>query len=273
MQTAAGTATRLTAREAEALWRAWKTKGDRDARDRLVLSYTPMVTYIASRKIREVPDHLELDDVVSCGVIALIESIDRFDPSKGATFEQYAWRRVAGAIMDELRCSDWAPRSVRRLGRRVEQARMAIYAERGRAPSSEELAAALGISVAELHANQDGIARAEIASLNAPARSPSGSAVAEIGETVEAESGQCNPEAAVLARERIEQVRKAVSTLDWQERTVLALVHVHGLSGAEIGRVLGVTDSRVSQILGAARRKLLQHLEAYEAEAAAQPVA
>lgn len=271
MQIATETPARLTPEEAEALWRAWKTRQDRQARDRLILSYTPMVTYIASRKIREVPDHFELDDVVSCGLIALMESIERFDPTRGATFEQYAWRRVSGAIMDELRRADWAPRSVRRLGRRVEQARTAFYIQRGRAPSAEELARSLGIGIEELRSNQADIERAEVASLNAPARAASGSVVAEIGETVEASPGQGDPELALLSRERVERVREAVSSLDEQERTVLALAHVQGLPGAEIGRVLGVTDSRVSQILGAARRKLLQHLQAYEAEAAVPP--
>ncbi len=267
MQTAADAPARLSPDQAEALWRAWKEKGDRDARDRLILSYAPMVTYIASRKMREVPGHLELDDLVSCGLIALMETIERFDPSRGATFEQYAWRRVAGAVVDELRRADWAPRSVRRLGRRLEEARAAFYLERGRTPTAGEVAHALGVSEEEVWETEADLAQAEVASLNAPARAPSGAAVAEIGETVEADGG--SPEGALLRRERVAQVRRAVATrLDDQERMVLALVHVHGLSGAEIGRMLGVTDSRVSQILGSARRKLAEQLERYEAEAA-----
>lgn len=269
MQTAADAPTRLTPQQAEALWRAWKVAGDRDARDRLILSYVPMVTYIASRKIREVPDHLDLDDVISCGLIALMECVERFDPARGATFEQYAWQRVAGAVVDELRRTDWAPRSVRRLSRRLEDARAAIYAQEGRAATAAELAAALGIPEAQVRANEEDIARAEVASLNALARTPTGSVVAEVGETLESESDEVDPATVLLRRERVAELRKAVTTsLDAQERTVLALVHVHGLPGAEIGRMLGVTDSRVSQILASARRKLARHLERYEEQAA-----
>ena len=103
------------------------------ARDRLVLSYAPMVKYLACRKVRELPAHCELDDLVSCGLLALIAAVDRFDPAKGATFEQYAWTRVSGAIMDELRRQDWAPRSLRRNGRAIERAREQWQLRTGRA--------------------------------------------------------------------------------------------------------------------------------------------
>ena len=93
------------------------------SRDRLVLSYAPMVKYLTCRKVRELPAHCQLDDLVSCGLLALIAAVDRFDAAKGATFEQYAWTRVSGAIMDELRRQDWAPRSLRRSGRAIERAR------------------------------------------------------------------------------------------------------------------------------------------------------
>src|SRR5581483_7512381 len=131
---------RLAPHEAEALWRAWSTEKDKRARDRLVLSYSPMVRYLAVRKARELPAHCELDDLVSHGLLALIEAVDRFDPRKGASFEQYAWTRVAGAIMDELRRQDWAPRSVRRTARAIERKRDAFYAREGTLPSDEELA-------------------------------------------------------------------------------------------------------------------------------------
>ena len=95
-------AQRLTSSEAEGLWRNWKERGDSGSRDRLVLAYAPMVRYIASRKVRELPAQCELDDLASSGLVALMEAIDRFDPAKGASFEQYAWTRVAGALVDEL---------------------------------------------------------------------------------------------------------------------------------------------------------------------------
>ena len=158
METATS-AQRPTASTAEALWRAWIQNGDIAARDRLVLSYAPMVKYLACRKVRELPAHCELDDLVSCGLLALIAAVDRFDPAKGATFEQYAWTRVSGAIMDELRRQDWAPRSLRRSGRAIERAREEWQSRNGRMPSDRELASELEIGVDELRENLEGLER------------------------------------------------------------------------------------------------------------------
>src|SRR5881409_4076347 len=143
VQAIEGSGSRLNPSEAEALWRSWVTHRDDRARDRLVLSYAPMVQYLAAKKVRELPAHCELDDLVSCGLIALIEAVERFDPRKGASFEQYAWTRVAGAIVDELRRQDWASRSVRRTGRTIERARDGFYAREGTMPNAEELAKSL----------------------------------------------------------------------------------------------------------------------------------
>jgi len=122
-------ARRPTAAEAEALWRAWTVDSDVKARDRLVFLYTPMVRHLATRKLCELPAYLELEDLISCGLIALIGAIDRFDPTKGATFEQYAWTRVAGAIVDELRRQNRTSRSSRRLSYQIERVRERFVAE------------------------------------------------------------------------------------------------------------------------------------------------
>src|SRR5215471_10445721 len=198
MQATAARATRLTPHEAEALWRAWVTKKDSQARDRLVLSYAPMVSYLASRKVRQLPAHCALDDLVSCGLLTLLEAVDRFNPTLGATFEQYAWTRVSGAIIDELRRQDWASRSVRRLGRKIERARDELYARNGASPSDQELADALEIDVAELRTGVGEIERADVMSLNAPARGAEDVLPVEVGDTVEASSRETDPELALL---------------------------------------------------------------------------
>jgi RNA polymerase sigma factor FliA len=254
---------RLTASEAESLWRAWKTRRDGQARDRLVLSYAPMVRYIASKKARELPTHCELDDLVSCGLVAIVEAVDRFDPAKGATFEQYAWTRVSGSITDELRRLDRVPRSSRALIRSYEKAQDSWFARSGRRGSEEEIAAQLGVDPEELHESIGEVDRAQTVSLNAPAARDSEARV-EIGETIEAQPGVHEPERALLLSERSATFRAAMATLSQQERTVVALVHLHNRSGADVGRVLGVTESRVSQILAAARKKLRAELERYE---------
>jgi RNA polymerase sigma factor for flagellar operon FliA len=259
---------RLTADQAEALWRAWTVGKDERARDYLVLSYTPMVTYLATRKVRELPARFELDDLVSCGLIALLESIDRFDPERGATFEQYAWTRVSGAIVDELRRQDWAPRSARRMGRDIARAEQTLQARNGSAPTNEQVAGELGIGVAELRSVQQDLAQADVASLNAPARGTDETIPVEVGDLVEAPIGQHDPVLAILTGERNAKMRDAMASLDEKELHVLMLVHVHELSGAEVGRMLGVSESRVSQIMSRARAKLRARLDAYEAAAA-----
>jgi len=256
-------ARRLTASEAEALWRNWKTRGDSQARDRLILAYSPMVKYLASKKVRELPTHCELDDLVSCGLVAIVEAVDRFDPVKGATFEQYAWMRVTGAIVDELRRLDRVSRSSRVLARSIERTQDAWFARTGTQPSEDQLAGELKIEVQELRETLGELDRAHVVSLNTPT-SRGQEQQTEIGDTIAAPVGQNDPERALLANERTEQFRNAMATLSERERTVLGLVHVHHVQGAEVGRMLGVTESRVSQILSSARRKLRDELASHE---------
>jgi len=257
-------AQRLSASEAEALWHAWATRRDSAARDRLVLSYSPMVTYLASRKVRELPSHCELDDLASCGLVALIESVDRFDPEKGATFEQYAWTRVSGAIMDELRRQDWASRSVRHFGRQLDEARENFFVAYGRSPSETELANFLHLPLADMRKQLGELQRADLCSLNAPTRTGDDAETLEIGDTIEAHTAGYEPELATLASERAAVVREAVASLSSRERAVLRFVHVEELQGAEIGARLGVSESRVSQILAGARQKLRSRIAAYD---------
>ena len=260
---------RLTSSEAEALWRNWKTRSDSRSRDRLVLAYAPMVRYIASRKVRELPAHCDIDDLASAGLVALIEAVDRFDPAKGAGFEQYAWTRVAGALVDELRKQDWASRSVRREGRRIERARESFLARHGTTPTELELAAELGTTVDGLRATLEDIARSDVGSLNAPARGAEDAVSVEIGETIQAELGDHDPESTLLGSDRSAAVRAAIERLSERERQILGLVHVQELPGAEIGRLLDVSESRVSQILSGIRIKLKRQLDAYDAATAA----
>jgi RNA polymerase sigma factor for flagellar operon FliA len=228
-----------------------------------------MVRYIASRKVRELPAHCDLDDLASSGLVALMEAIDRFDPAKGASFEQYAWTRVAGALVDELRKQDWASRSVRREGRRIERARDAFFARFGTMPTEAELAAELDTTVDGLRTSLEDIDRSDVASLNAPARGAEDSLPVEVGDTVQSPNSETDPESTLLGADRNSAMRGAIARLSSRERHILALVHVQELPGAEIGRMLGVSESRVSQILAGIRKKLKDQLTSYEAAAAA----
>jgi RNA polymerase sigma factor FliA len=272
MQARARSGSRLTQSEALELWRAWKTQKDERARDHLVLSLAPMVKYLATRKVRELPAHCELDDLVACGLLALIEAVDRYDPERGATFEQYAWTRVSGEILDELRRQDWAPRALRTVGRKMSRARDQLTARNGRPPTDDELAAAIEIDVSRLRTAREELERGELVSLNAPARGYDDMPI-EVGETLEATSVEHDPERALEIGENVGRMREAIGILSERERTMLAMVHVLELSGMEIGRIFGVTESRVSQILANARRKLQAQLDSDSYETITQGAA
>ena len=135
---------RVSADQALALWTEYKRTGDVQVRNRLVMTFAPLVKYIVFKKVRELPARCEVEDFISCGLEALIASIDRYDPEKGATLEQFAWTRIHGAVLDELRRQDWAPRSLRRWERDIHKARDQFSTIHGRRPTREELAEALG---------------------------------------------------------------------------------------------------------------------------------
>src|SRR5947209_10158228 len=152
--------------ETLALWKRYRETNDPALRNRIVLTFAPLVKYIVYNKIRELPARCEVDDFISCGLEALINSIERYDPSKGATLEQYAWTRIHGAVLDELRRQDWAPRSLRRWERDIQRARERFNLTHGRRPTTDALAAAVGTDPADLRARQDEIATSDLTSLN-----------------------------------------------------------------------------------------------------------
>src|SRR5437588_6041240 len=156
----------MSAQETLELWQQYKQSGDARIRDRLVLTFAPMVKYIVYKKAREIPARCEVEDFISCGLEALIRSIDRYDPNKGATLEQFAWTRIHGAVLDELRRNDWAPRSLRRWDRDISKAREQFISLYGRRPTDAELSEAVGITMQELVRRQDELVRSDVGSLN-----------------------------------------------------------------------------------------------------------
>jgi RNA polymerase sigma factor for flagellar operon FliA len=240
------------------LWREYKERGDVSARDRLVFSLSPIVKSIVYRKVREIPVHHEVDDFISCGLEALIRSIDRYDPAKGATIEQFAWTRIHGAVIDELRRFDWAPRSMRKMERECNRARERFTVLHGRAPSRPELAELLAISTEELNSLLNDIHRSEIGSLNAPVGGEEDQS--ERGELLASSDPETDPEQAALREGAIVRFRAAFDELPERERTVAVLLHVNNLTLREAGEVLGVSESRVCQIHGRLKQNLRQRL-------------
>ena len=256
-------AARLSAEQTLELWRAYRHTGDPALRDRLVLTFAPMVKYIVYRKIREMPARCEVDDFISCGLEALIRSIDRYDPDKGATIEQFAWTRIHGAVLDELRRNDWAPRSLRRLDREIGKARDSFFRLYGRRPTREELADAVGVTPAELLAHRDELARAQVGSLNSLVNGEDGNATERI-ETLCSDDAESDPETAALTSEAKQAFRAAFECLAPRERKIAVLLYVYNLTLREIGEILGVTESRVCQLHGQILKTLRAQLSGDE---------
>jgi RNA polymerase sigma factor FliA len=251
--------------EALALWRRYKATGDARLRDRLIMTYAPLVKYIVYRKIREVPSHQEAEDYISHGLEALITSIDRYDPSKGATLEQYLWTRIHGAVLDELRRQDWAPRSVRRFDRQVTAAARSFRAIHGREPTDEELADALAVSIDDLRGHRADLIRADVGSLNATAADAGDDHEGvERVETLHSDDARLRPEHAAMLGDSKRAFREAFDTLSMREQEVCVLLYVKHLTLQEVGHVIGVTESRVSQIHSGLRKKLRERMHGHE---------
>src|SRR5215203_4605808 len=200
--------TRISPEAALALWRTYKATGDLQARNRLVMTYAPLVKYIVFKKVRELPARCEVEDFISCGLEALIASIDRYDPEKGATLEQFAWTRIHGAVLDELRRQDWAPRSLRRWERDIAKARDQFTTLHGRRPSRVELADALSISVEDLRKREDDIAVSDVTSLNTLVISDDETTVERIDTLADGDS-RLDPEHAATAQAAKDKFRRA----------------------------------------------------------------
>ena len=243
-----------------AIWREYNETGDRQARDRLVFSLAPIVKAIVYRKIRELPAHREVEDLISCGIEALIRSIDRYDPEKGATLEQFAWTRIHGAVIDELRRFDWAPRSVRRLEREMNHACERFTVLHGRAPTAAELSDALAITESELSTLLGDLARSEVGSLNSVVAGDDDGASERL-DLVASDDLSSDPEHAAMREGAIARFRAAFDQLPARERHVALMLHVNDLTLRETGELLGVSESRVCQIHGKLKRGLRQQLD------------
>jgi RNA polymerase sigma factor for flagellar operon FliA len=222
-------------------WDRWLGNRDAKARERLIVHYSPLVKFVAGRVGAGLPSSVDPGDLVSAGVFGLIDAVERFDSDRGVKFETFAVPRIRGAIFDGLRSLDWVPRSVRSRAREVETAFHDLEAKLGRSPADDELSTHLGISATEFQRWLAAIASTTVGPLDRAL--VAGAEPRSLrGETPDSPSG---------AYEEVE-VRKAVRTevrkLPDREKLVLSLYYDEGLTLAEIGGVLGVTESRVSQI-------------------------
>ncbi|TDV39756.1 FliA/WhiG family RNA polymerase sigma factor [Actinophytocola oryzae] len=246
-----------------ALWRQFGEQREQLLRDRLVLHYAPLVKYVAGRVGTGLPAHVEVADLIQSGIFGLVDAIEKFEPERGLKFETYAMQRIRGAILDDLRAQDWVPRSVRGRAREVERALERLGAQLRRTPTDGELADELGLSLNEL---RDVYAQLQLTSvvaldeLAAAGRGPT--PLADILEDQEA----LDPVALLVDQDNRRQLAQAIAHLAERDRVVVTLYYFENLTLAEIGRVLGVTESRVCQLHTRAvlrlRAKLLEKTDA-----------
>ncbi len=234
--------------ELRELWRRYKEQGDGAARERLVVAYSPMVKFVAGRLGAGLPSHVEDADLISYGLVGLIGAIERFEPERGIKFETFAMTRIRGSIIDELRTLDWVPRSVRARAREIERANMKLEATLQRAPSDEEMAGELGMSVDDFHEALLQISNSTIVALDElwNVSDSTGDSVSLLDTLPD--RGAPDPQALVDQSELRDRIADAIAALPEREKLVVALYYYENLTLREIGEVLGVTESRVSQL-------------------------
>jgi len=246
--------------DVQSLWLDFSRTRDQGLRDRLILTYAPLVKYVAGRIGSGLPAHVDEGDLVSYGLLGLIGAIERFDPQRDIKFETYAIARIKGAIIDELRALDWVPRSVRSRAREIERAIADLEAKLGRAPTDEEIATKVGISTSDLEDSLTEISRSSIAALDELwTVSGEGGDQVSLLDTIEDIEGP-DPQLELTQTETKEALGEAIARLPEREKLVVTLYYYEELTLREIGEVLGVTESRVSQLHTKAILRLKAHL-------------
>jgi RNA polymerase sigma factor for flagellar operon FliA len=243
------------------LWRRYKEEGDDGARERLVVAYSPMVKFVAGRLGAGLPSHVDDADLISYGLMGLIGAIERFEPERGIKFETFAMTRIRGAIIDELRSLDWVPRSVRSRAREIEAAQTKLEHELQRAPTEAELAEKLGIDEEELQASLLEIANSSVYALDElwTVSDSSGDQVSLLDTISDPRAD--DPQESLDSSEVKDRLTEAIASLPEREQLVVALYYYENLTLREIGEVLGVTESRVSQVHTKAVMRLKSHLQ------------
>jgi RNA polymerase sigma factor for flagellar operon FliA len=242
------------------LWDDFKRTGGASARERLILHYAPLVKYVASRVATGLPNTVEQADLVSYGMFGLIDALQKFDLDRAIKFETYAIPRIKGAIIDELRAMDWVPRSVRHKARQIEKAYAALETKLHRAPTDKEIARQLDMSLDELHNVVTQISFVSVLALDELVQVGS-----ERGESMSvldtlADAGAMDPMSGLEGQETRHLLMSAINSLSEREKLVVTLYYFEGLTLAEIGEILGVTESRVCQIHTKAVGLLRGHL-------------
>lgn len=248
------------------LWIEFRSTGSKSAKDKLLVEYAGLVKYVAQRVAMNLPASVEFDDLVGAGIMGLVKAVEMFEPERGLKFETFATHKVRGAILDELRSLDWVPRSVRQKNKILQKAYSQLEHKLGRMPYDDEVAAHLNLSAAEFEEMLSDVAPATILSLEEalPDRGDENKSISLI-DTIEDPQGT-NPLKEMGYQEVKRILKETIAQLPEKEKLVVALYHYEELTLREIGEVLSLTESRVSQIHSKAmlklKAKLLQKINA-----------
>jgi RNA polymerase sigma factor for flagellar operon FliA len=253
--------TNVKAIELRDLWRRYKESGDPRARERLVIAYSPLVKYVAGRMSSGLPAHVEEADLISYGLLGLISAIERFDLGREIRFETFAITRIKGSIIDELRSLDWVPRSVRAKAREIERANAKLEHKLRRAPTDQEMAAELETTVEEFQESLVKISNSSVVALDElwTVSDASGDQVSLL-DTIQDENA-ADPAQEMDLTDMKDRLADAIARLPEREKLVVALYYYENLTLREIGEVLGVTESRVSQLHTKAVLRLKSRLQ------------
>jgi len=237
-----------TESETKKVWLEYKDNKSSTAREKLILHYSPLVKYVAGRLASTLPQTVDTADLISYGMFGLIDAIEKFDLSREIKFETYAMSRIKGAIIDELRAVDWVPRSVRHKAKELERAFIALENKFKRVPTDEEVSEALGITIKELHKTIKQLSHTSVVALEelwsvGSDRDEKISLLDTIEDTTSKDPYE------FLENSEVKKIlSEAIENLPYREKTVVALYYYEGLTLREIGEILGVTESRISQL-------------------------
>jgi RNA polymerase sigma factor for flagellar operon FliA len=263
--------TNVKAIELRDLWRRYKDNGDPATRERLVLAYLPLVKYVAGRMSSGLPAHVEEADLISYGLIGLISAIERFDTTREIRFETFAITRIKGSIIDELRSLDWVPRSVRAKAREIERANAKLEHKLHRAPTDQEMATELEVSVDDFQESLVKISNSSVVALDElwTVSDASGDQVSLL-DTIQDENA-ADPAQETDLTDMKDRLADAIARLPEREKLVLALFYGEHLTLREIGEMLGLSESRAAQLHTKAALRLKSRLDAARERALALP--
>ncbi len=238
------------------VWRDYRANGGIDLRNQLIENYLPLVKYNAERVWSKLPNEVEVDDLISSGVLGLIDAIEAFDLDRGVKFSTYCAQRICGAILDELRERDWVPRIVRNRMRRVDHAVKALEARLGRKPTDDELSDKMQLAREEFIRVKNDTNTTSFISLNRPRNEQDSHKDLREIDVLEDEKAD-NPIAEMQKKDVKELIMRGLSRA---ERLIILLYYYEEMTMKEIGRTLDLSESRVSQMHSAIIRRLKQHL-------------